>query len=111
MESRVKGKSDALAAIRKLSDDQRAKATQIPMKDYQEQVTKVSPNPVWIDEASIFKQDILDAAIYGQSASHVRREKTLADFGDAELVMEMIRRGYAAMKLPADGGPPEVLRK
>jgi hypothetical protein len=29
---------------------------------------------------------------------------------DAEMVMEMIRRGYAVMKLPEDGGPPEVLR-
>lgn len=38
------------------------------------------------------------------------REKTLGDFSDAELVMEMIKRGYATMKLPKDGGPPEVLR-
>lgn len=36
--------------------------------------------------------------------------KLLHDYSDAELVMEMIRRGYAAMKLPGDGGPPEVLR-
>lgn len=37
--------------------------------------------------------------------------KLLHDYSDAELVMEMIRRGYAAMKLPGDGGPPEVLRR
>lgn len=54
-----------------------------------------------------------DALAYGLAASRLHRprsEKTLADFSDADLVMEMIRRGYAAMKLPADGGPPETLR-
>lgn len=40
----------------------------------------------------------------------VLREKTLADFNDAELVMEMIRRGYAAMKLPEQGDASGVIK-
>lgn len=40
----------------------------------------------------------------------VPREKTLADFNDAELVMEMIRRGYAAMKLPEQGDASGVIK-
>lgn len=36
--------------------------------------------------------------------------KDLVDYPDHEMVMEMIRRGYAVMKLPEDGGPPEALR-
>lgn len=54
---------------------------------------------------------VIDALAYGQAQARVTRpsHKPLTDYSDAELVMEMIRRGYAAMKLPADGGPPKVL--
>lgn len=56
---------------------------------------------------------LADALAYQQAAARtyrVRTTKTVTDFSDAELIMELIRRGYAAMKLPSDGGPPEVLR-
>lgn len=36
--------------------------------------------------------------------------KPLEDIDNATLVMEMIKRGFAVMKLPADGGPPTALR-
>lgn len=36
--------------------------------------------------------------------------RPLGQYTNSELVMEMIRRGYAVMKLPKDGGPPETLR-
>jgi hypothetical protein len=36
--------------------------------------------------------------------------KILSDYSNADLVMEMIRRGFAVMKLPEGGGPPEALR-
>lgn len=63
---------------------------------------------IGIDEASHFH----DTFVYGQAASRLHRpvEEQLAKFGDADLIMEMLKRGYAAMKLPSDGGPPEVLR-
>lgn len=31
-------------------------------------------------------------------------------FSNAELIHEMLERGFAVMKLPAAGGPPEVLK-
>jgi hypothetical protein len=34
----------------------------------------------------------------------------LDEFTDAELVMHMLGRGYACMKVPASGEPPETLR-
>lgn len=93
----------------------RAQHTHIPMRDYQRKTADWISSPNWLDEIrDPAYQDMVDAMKYGVSAasqtSYRRADKTLADFGDAELVMEMIRRGYAAMKLPADGGPPEVLR-
>lgn len=66
-------------------------------------------NPAAID------QHMIDAMMYGQGAQTLRAPPppvvpTIESFRDAELIMEMLKRGYACMKLPADGGPPEVLR-
>lgn len=60
--------------------------------------------PDWLDKY------YLDPAANAYQARARLQEKTLVDFPDHEMVMEMIRRGYAVMKLPKDGGPPEVLR-
>lgn len=62
---------------------------------------------IGFDESS----HIGDALLYGQSASRMHRpaEEQLAKFSNAELVMEMLKRGYAVMKCP-DGQPPETLR-
>lgn len=91
------------------------------LKRKQETVDHISgleftPTHVWMDDASHFH----DALLYGQAASRLHRsssmqtgvtvEDPLAKFKDHELIMALLKRGYAAMKLPADGGPPEVLR-
>lgn len=60
------------------------------------------PNREWLNPTS--------GIVHNPPMGTVTREKTLTDFSDAEIIMEMIRRGYAAMKLPADGGVPEVLK-
>lgn len=54
-----------------------------------------------------------DVAIYGQAATIQRApvQTSLSSYTDAELIMDMIRRGYAVMKLPEGGGPPDVLRE
>ena len=51
-----------------------------------------------------------DALQYGIGTRQVSVEPAIEKHSDAEMVMEMIRRGYAVMKLPADGGPPESMR-
>lgn len=51
-----------------------------------------------------------DALQYGIDTRQVYVEPAIEKHSDAEMVMEMIRRGYAVMKLPADGGPPESMR-
>lgn len=38
------------------------------------------------------------------------KTKTLDDFGTADLVMEMLKRGFAVMKMPEDGSLPETLK-
>lgn len=69
------------------------------------------PMTISIDEASTIDQGIIDAVLYGQSASRLHHVTPGLDtYSDAQLVMHMIGRGYAVMKLPADGGSPEVLR-
>lgn len=62
------------------------------------------------DADAEFRKQLNDAVRYGTSTAKTVRVKGPADFSDAEMVMDMIRRGYAVMKLPADGGPPEALR-
>lgn len=54
-------------------------------------------------------QDMLSALTDKQH--RVPIQPSLTTYKDAELVMDMIRRGYAVMKLPEGGGPPDVLRK
>jgi len=54
-----------------------------------------------------------DAAIYGLSAARIYRapvEPPLKTFSNAQLIHEMLERGFAVMKLPSDGGPPESIR-
>lgn len=66
---------------------------------------------VWIDEAGNLKQHQIDALKYAmQPPPPVIVKQDVKEISDADMVMEMIRRGYAVMKLPADGGPPESLR-
>lgn len=122
MEGRVTALDSYKTLVDKLHRRNLASAhLHIPMREYQQAVvdsgsippSSVTYNPSWIDEAKDIDQHVMDALRYknlGGAGTTVRAEKTLADFKDAELVMEMIRRGYAAMKLPSDGGPPEVLR-
>jgi len=65
-----------------------------------------------VDLGLSLDQHMRDAMRYGQAAPRVHRAPTtLQDFSDSEMVMDMIRRGYAVMKLPDDGGPPGVLKK
>jgi hypothetical protein len=67
---------------------------------------------VFVDEMHGFSRDMIDALIYSKigTKTTMLASKELTDYSDAELVMHMIGRGYACMKLPKDGGPPEVLR-
>lgn len=39
------------------------------------------------------------------------REKTVGDFTNAELVMELLTRGFAVIKMPEAGGLPDVLQQ
>ncbi len=79
-------------------------------------INGIEVNRVFADESGNLVQHQIDAMTYladiqVQSRLHrTSTQKTLSDFSDADLVMEMIKRGYAAMKLPKDGGPPETLR-
>lgn len=65
---------------------------------------------VWIDEAGKLDQHAIDALKYAMQPPPVIVKQDVKEISDADMVMEMIRRGYAVMKLPADGGPPESLR-
>ena len=66
---------------------------------------------IGLDELNdIQDKHLADALAFGQTASRIHRvEKTVRDFSDAELIMEMIRRGYAAMKIPEGKDRPEAL--
>lgn len=73
---------------------------------------------VWVDEVSHVDLEGFRYALEEQAKSRLSRQtipakitKPIDEWTDAELIMEMIRRGYAAMKLPEAGGPPEVLKK
>lgn len=70
----------------------------------------ISPSRFWVDELGNIDDHMLDALKYGASVQQLTRPKSLADYPDVEMVMDMLRRGYAVMKLPKDGGPPEVFR-
>lgn len=45
-----------------------------------------------------------------QRTTDAQNKPALNDFAAPELVMEMIRRGFAVMKLPENGEPPEALQ-
>jgi hypothetical protein len=62
---------------------------------------------------------ILDAIAYGTATGRmtgsnfgqsIPRPKTLKDYSNADLVMEMLERGFAVVKTPAPGQFPEVLK-
>lgn len=56
----------------------------------------------WIDEISKMTRHI--------PVKPIIAHKPLAEISNADLVMEMLKRGFAVMKLPDDGGPPTALR-
>lgn len=62
---------------------------------------------VSLDESS----HIRDAWLYGQSAMQtgITAEDPLAKFKDHELIMALLARGYACMRVP-ESGTPEVLQ-
>ncbi len=105
MEDRVKQKTDRLATM--------CGGGMGGGKAYRESFDRYVGDPVgpgphfWADESS----HIRDAFLYGNSAmqTSVVVEDPLAKFKDHELIMALLKRGYAAMKMP-DGGVPEVLK-
>jgi hypothetical protein len=59
----------------------------------------------------LMSKHIRDALLYGQSATRKAKvEPTIDQHSDADMVMEMLRRGYAVIKMPADGSTPENLK-
>ena len=67
---------------------------------------------VRVVEAGDIDQHMIDALTYGIGAKATYDPTPpIQKHSDADMVMEMIRRGYACMKLPEGGGPPEVFRK
>ncbi len=91
---------------------------------YRQEYPKVSVDPagllrgmdvsrVWADETAQWTDLMqrLATAKYGLGglAAQAKSEPPLTKFKDHELIMELIKRGYAAMKMP-DGGVPEVLK-
>lgn len=97
-----------------------ARALERVHREFQAQDRLHRPNSIskiqsiFIDDQklSVLDRHISDAVLYGTSAmqTSVVSEDPLAKFKDHELIMALLKRGYAAMKLPSDGGPPEVLR-
>ena len=61
---------------------------------------------VFIDESS----HLSDAIAYGLGAKRVfGGPRALSEYENHELVMEMLKRGFAVMPIP-DQGPPDVLK-
>jgi hypothetical protein len=55
--------------------------------------------------------EILQALTQVKAQPRVKTsEEKLAEFSDTELIMEMLRRGYAVLKCPEPGQPPEALK-
>ena len=65
---------------------------------------------VWLNEID---NHLVDAVAYGSTATHtagpVSPRRTISEFADSELIMELLGRGYAAIKMPKDGSLPKVL--
>lgn len=68
----------------------------------------VEVKPITMSEID---EHLRDAVLYGTSTLQAKVEPPLKKFSNSELIMEMLERGFAVMKLPADGGPPETLRR
>ncbi len=66
--------------------------------------------PPEIHRMDVTDDHIRDAILYGRGARVQYSPPTLEKFSNAELIHEMLERGFAVMKLPAAGGPPETLR-
>lgn len=49
-----------------------------------------------------------DAIMYGQTATRVTRTPSLRTFSNAELINEMLDRGFAVMKIPEGKDKPDV---
>jgi hypothetical protein len=106
------GKTDRLAALARA----RTETYRVNLETYQaaDRLCRPGQKPVvFVDESSHISDAWAMAALYGKGVWNSRSAppiKALADYSDAELVMHMIERGYACMKVPADGGPPKALR-
>lgn len=86
------------------------------------QAEKAQMSQIWVDELAPVDQSsdwhkdmFIDSyrsqnRMSGSNRAATAKTPSIADFSNAEMVMDMLRRGYAVMKLPEDGGPPEVLR-
>ena len=61
-----------------------------------------SLDSVWWDELAKMTQQV--------PVKPIVAHKPLSEISNADLVMEMLKRGFAVMKLPEDGGPPTALR-
>lgn len=67
----------------------------------------------WTDEsAKIDEQALRSLARYGTSArvQQMPKNKPLIEISNADLVMEMLRRGFVVMKCPEPGVMPEALK-
>lgn len=65
---------------------------------------------VSFDEAGSIDQHMIDAMKYGVGVQWVQGPPSIKTFSNTQLIHEMLERGFAVMKLPVDGGPPEVLK-
>lgn len=106
-----------LQSVRKGSPQEQAISQRVEelLRDYRARHPSITQ--VWVDEVSHVDQEGFRYALEEQAKSRLARQtvpakitKPIDEWTDAELIMEMIRRGYAAMKLPEAGGPPEVLK-
>ena len=110
MGGRQQGKTAAQVfaeALRSMRESMTSEQAESRLHRYHERYPEIGN--VWMDEAGRMNQHTIDVLQHAKRTPVVAI-KQLADYHDAEMVMEMIRRGYAVMKLPADGGPPESLR-
>lgn len=83
----------------------------------EDEVTPISLRAALIraESEKLRSQLMRDYTAYHQLQSQVSpitamRDKPLTAFTDAELIMDMLRRGYAVLKCPEPGEPPETLK-
>lgn len=117
MESRIKPRGVGLVEASKRAIDDIHKRFGADVLQTTTRMSRLGSAPPihYIDGMFDTDQHIRDAIVYGVGAKlqHVPptvQVKHLSDYTDAEMVMDMLRRGFAVMRLPEDGGPPEALR-